>query len=186
MSFPELDDEPTEQEPAHVCPQCAQTFATSNALGGHMSGAHRANRPPKQTKVLRSRPTKQPRTLGLQAAVVDWLTAHPGLHNWRDIAAQLGRTGDDQIIKSLSAAKSRGYPVGNDGHGNWRYLPEGHGLAVRASDRPAPKPEPVAQEHWPQAVLAQANGGGHQFKRVDSFVVLEDEDGGIWLAERIK
>jgi hypothetical protein len=94
-----------------------------------------------------------------------WLSAHPGAHHYRDVARAVG-VDPTRVVKALSAARVKGVAVTSDGAGNWQFM---NGSAPNLPV-PVNHKVPIAGE----------------FHRIDGFILLEDAEGGIWLAEQIR
>jgi hypothetical protein len=124
--------------------------------------------------------------------VVEWLAVHPGPYHYRAVADALGADAG-AIIKTLSSAKKQGAPVNNDGKGQWYHT--GPRLVGANSHGPAfgPGPGPSSDEAGPEVVFDLPPGppqfrrmGPGEYRKVDGFILLEDADGNIWLAEKIR
>lgn len=195
MSFvtsPELDDEPTEPIDPLACTLCGYVASQPKVLGTHKRNAHGiagTSKSATERKRLIAKAKRAKRTSSLSGTIIDtvlgFLQANRGPHHFTDIATELDLT-VLQVKNAMSKARVNGLPLGTDGDGNWRWTGD---LEVRASSKPPPTRTTVSHE---LATTGTANGvakayrTANEFRRIDTFVVLEDLDGGIWLAERIK
>jgi hypothetical protein len=168
-----------------TCEICGYVASEPKVLGSHKRFKH-GIAGTSHSAELRAVAKKKGRRRGsgtLIEAVLGYLDAYRGPHHTEDIATELGlRT--DQVKNAISKAKISGEPIGSDGSGNWRWTGD---LKVRASSRPTKTT--ISRELVP--VETTTNGNGHKertFTAVDKtdIELLDDGDGGLWLATRIK
>jgi hypothetical protein len=163
--------------PDFTCPECTEQgkefiSKTAAGLGGHRKVVHGVQGSSRSTLdgQRRSRRAK-PKPLSQANIYVRWLAEHPGPHNITAIGAAIGAEAT-KVGKSLSASKVRGYPVVNDGRGNWEYTNGAH-LSANLPAKvkvvpPEPKPEP-------------SNGQVH-FVSQQIVLLLRDSEGREWVA----
>jgi hypothetical protein len=163
--------------PDFTCPECTEqgkefTSKTAAGLGGHRKVVHGVQGSSRATLDGQRRARRaKPKLKSLSQAniYIRWLAEHPGPHNITAIGAAIGIEAT-KVGKSLSASKVRGYPVVNDGRGNWEYTngaPLSANLPAKVKAVP-PEPKP-------------SNGQVH-FVSQQIVLLLRDSEGREWVA----
>ena len=134
-----------------------------------------------------AKPKRRQQVSTLSGTIIDtvlgYLQANRGPHHFTEIVEALGLE-ESQVKNAISKAKINGLPIGSDGNGNWRWT---EGLEVRASSKP-PRTQ-ISRELVPVPEEPKANGRPHRsYASVDmtDLDLLDDGEGGLWLATRIK
>ena len=181
-----LDDAVIEENRL-TCTICGHVASEPRALGTHkrwkhgIAGTSRSAQLRAEWVAKQKRRQQAPRG-AIMGDVLAYLEENRGPHHLDDIANDLDLNWM-QVRNALNKAKVNGNPVGSDGGGNWRWT---GGLEVRASSKP-PRTT-ISRELVP---VEQANGNGkahRQYTSVDmtDMDLLDDGEGGLWLATRIR
>jgi hypothetical protein len=161
----------TDDDNPLACDRCDYVASEPKTLGTHRLHAHgipgRTRQHPKPKAPVRRRGGPP-----LSDRVVEYLATHPGPHRYEEVAAAVGEDPIRALKSGLSPAKQRGGPVDNDGKGTWWHTGAG------------PKPASPPALRGPEVL--RANGSAREFTQVQGFILLEDSEGGIWLAEKIR
>ena len=174
-----------------TCELCGYVASEPKVLGTHKRHKHGIagqsdSAQHRQKLVAKAKRRQQASMLGgtIIDTVLAYMKANRGPHRLDDIRAELDLE-LKQVTNALNKAKLNGLPVGSDGAGNWRWT---EGLEVRASSKP-PRTQ-ISRELVPvEEEVPKANGRPHRsYASVDmtDLDLLDDGEGGLWLATRIK
>jgi hypothetical protein len=192
MAADEVASQVPDQEATFDCPECAlegvaESRRSARELGIHRRYAHgvagkSSSASSRQRRLDRATRSQAHRRVGgktLAERILDYLVPRPGPHSAHEISIALGEGHDhERVGKNLSSMKSRGEYVDSDGRGHWWYT---KGTSLPA--KPVPTAVATVRDEQPKF-----NGAGKlgYFRQVEGFIILEDGDGSIWLAEKIR